>query len=425
MASCAYMGWNNTNNSKVSSWSDRTKGSDMFWGGASGVPYEYQIQLSNQTKEDLWITVPHLADDNYVRNLAYMVKQQLSPGLRVWVEYSNEVWNGGFAQFQYAYNVLQPKYGVANSELAYGRRSAEIFDIFSSQLNDPKRLVRVVAGQNANSWVLDQALTGATVNGTVKADVAAVAPYFTVDIDKLYQQYLSGKVNLDNVFSDLHSAVDSVIASAGKNEQVAAARGIPLVAYEGGQHLVAKPGEQHNNQGFVDLLSNINRDPRMGDLYKYMLDQWYGEGGKTFVFAGETMTSTKWGSWGLKENYLDNNAVKFRAVQDYLKALPHSPADFNKDGAVDQSDYQIWRSTLGSRTILSADANGNGIVDAADYIVWSEEMAKAALASSSLANASPIPEPVALFLLAQAACICLYENKCISVVRSQRVARRR
>ena len=223
MAYVRYMGWNNTNNSKVSSWSDRTKGSDMFWGGASGVPYEYQIQLSNETKEDLWITVPHLADDNYVRNLAYMVKQQLSPGLRVWVEYSNEVWNGGFAQFQYAYNVLQPKYGVTNSELAYGRRSAEIFDIFSSQLNDPKRLVRVVAGQNANSWVLDQALTG---HGKWHREGrrCRVSPYFTVDIDKLYQQYLSGKVNLDNVFSDLHSAVDSVIASAGKNEQVAAGR---------------------------------------------------------------------------------------------------------------------------------------------------------------------------------------------------------
>ena len=124
---------------------------------------------------------------------------------------------------------------------------------------------------------------------------------------------------------------------------------------------MAKPGEQHNNQGFVDLLSNINRDPRMGDLYKYMLDQWYGEGGKTFVFAGETMTSTKWGSWGLKENYLDNNAVKFRAVQDYLKALPHSAADFNKDGAVDQSDYQIWRSTLGSRTILVPTPTAMGL----------------------------------------------------------------
>src|SRR5207244_1980127 len=118
-----------------------------------------------------------------------------------------------------------------------------------------------------------------------------------------------------------------------------------LVSYEGGQHLLAKFGEQHNDQSFVNLLTNINRDPRMGELYKYMLDKWYAAGGKTFVFTGETVRSTKWGSWGLKENYLDNDAPKFRAVQDYLKALSRKATDFNKDGAVDWQDYEIWRSS--------------------------------------------------------------------------------
>ncbi len=401
-----YMGWNSVNNSKVSKWSDRAEPIDFHWGTAAGVPYELQVQLSNETKEDLWLTVPHLADDNYVRNLAYLVNQKLSPGLRVWVEYSNEVWNGGFEQSRYANQVLMPRYGVPNAAQAYGRRSAEIFDIFSSQITDPKRLVRVIAGQNANYGVLDQSLVGATVNGTVKADVAAVAPYFTVDTDKLYQQYLSGQVDIDAVFAELRSSIDTIIKSAEKNRDIAAARGLPLVGYEGGQHIVARPGEQHNDKSFVDLLTALNRDPRMGDLYTYMLDKWYDAGGKTFVFAGETAPAMKWGDWGLKESYLDNDAVKFRAVQDYLKALPHDKADFNKDGAVDLQDYEIWRSSFDSHISLSADANGDGKVNAADFVTWRKQLSQ----SSELSfTAAPVPEPSALFLVAEAACVSLLE----------------
>ncbi len=377
-----HLGWNNVNNSKVSKWSERTEPNDFHWGTAAGVPYEIQIQLSNELKEDLWLTVPHLADDDYVRNLARLVGQQLSPDLRVWVEYSNEVWNGSFSQFHYANDVLKTRYGVANSVQAYGRRSAEVFDIFSSQIPDSRRIVRVIAGQNANSWVLEQGLVGATVGGTLKADVAAVAPYFTVDIDRLYQQHLHGAVNLDDVFSELRTSIDSVIKSAAKNRDIAAARGLPLVAYEGGQHLVARPGEQHNDKNFVDLLTTINRDPRMGDLYTYMLDKWYGAGGKSFVFIGETIGSTKWGSWGLKENYLDDNAPKFQAVQEYLKRLEQARADLNKDSAVDQLDYDIWRVLFGSLYTRGADADGSGSVDAADYVFWR------ALASQSQAAVS-------------------------------------
>jgi hypothetical protein len=184
-----FMGWNATNNQTSSSWTSRATPVTFHWGGYNGVPYEEQIQLSNELKEDLWINVPHLADDDYVRNLAQLVQQKLATGLRVWVEYSNEVWNGSFPQTAYANDVLRPKYGVATSAEAYGRRSAEIFDIFSSQISSPTtRLVRVIAAQTANSSVLTQSLKGATVNGQMKVDVAAVAPYFSVDIDQLYQQ---------------------------------------------------------------------------------------------------------------------------------------------------------------------------------------------------------------------------------------------
>ncbi len=314
-----FMDWNMTNNSVVEKWSDRVLASDCFWGGSKGVPYEYQIQLSNETDKDIWLTVPHLADDDYVARLARLVKEKLKPNLRVWVEYSNEVWNGGFKQSKYANEVLRPRYGLANGSQAYGRRSAEIFDIFTKEFADPRRVVRVLAGQAVYSGVLEQALIGATVDGKLKADVAAVAPYFLVDVDKLYQRHLAGTVDLNEVYPELHRSIDSVLANVAKNQALAAKHGLPLVSYEGGQHLVARPGEQHNNQSFVDLLQQINRDPRMGDAYAYLLDKWYGLGGKTFTFFNDVGPGSKWGYWGMKENYLDSNAIKFVSVQRYLE----------------------------------------------------------------------------------------------------------
>lgn len=398
-----YMDWNSTNSSTISKWTERNTLYDMFWGDKGGVPYEAQIQLSNETHNDLWLTVPHLADDDYVRNLATLVSQRLSPDLRVWVEYSNEVWNASFQQYKYANEVLRPQYAVQNSLQAYGRRSAEVFDLFQNVLHDDRRVVRVISGQAANPWTLEESLKGATLAGNLKADVAAIAPYFGISggIDALYQRHLAGTVNLDEVFTEMRASIDQSMINVIANREKAAARGISLVAYEGGQHLVARPGEQHNNVAFVELLETINRDPRMGEMYTYYLDQWYAAGGKTMTLFNDTGPYSKWGFWGLKESYQDDNAPKFRAVQSYLEKLERSAADFNRDGVIDLVDYQFWRLTVGT-PILYADANGDGAVDSADYVVWrryfgqTQQNAGNDSAGGAEFSGPEIPEPAAI-----------------------------
>jgi hypothetical protein len=281
----------------------------------------------------------------------------------VWVEYSNEVWNGSFEQFHYASGVLAPQYGLPNAAQAYGRRSAEIFDIFSNEFAKPERLIRVISGQTVNSWVLEQSLIGATVNGQLKADVAAIAPYFTVNIDQLYQDFQTNAVDMNKVFGEMRSNIDALTTDVVRNRDVASARGLPLVTYEGGAALVARPGEQHNDTEFVEFLNSLNRDPRMGEMYTRLLDQWYAAGGKTFTFFNDIGPWSKWGAWGLQEDYLDQDSVKFRAVQDYLKRFQASAIGMGAEA------YSIWRSTFGSTTLLDADVNLDGAVDAADYIV--------------------------------------------------------
>ena len=51
--------------------------------------------------------------------------------------------------------------------------------------------------------------------------------------------------------------------------------------------------------------------------------------------------------------------------------------DFNRDGAVDQQDYDLWRDHYGDWSTsawLPADANRDGAVDLADYTVWRDNL---------------------------------------------------
>jgi hypothetical protein len=87
--------------------------------------WEYLIMLANEMGKDLYFSISSRADQNYYTNLANLVQYgsdgvnpytstsqwpasgpvypPLNPNLRFYVEYSNEVWNYGFAQAGYIY----------------------------------------------------------------------------------------------------------------------------------------------------------------------------------------------------------------------------------------------------------------------------------------------------------------------------------
>lgn len=74
-----------------------------------------------------------------------------------------------------------------------------------------------------------------------------------------------------------------------------------------------------------------------------------------------------------------------------------APGDYNRDGAVDDLDYAVWKADFGSTTDLAADGNGNNVVDAADYTLWRDNLVvEVAPAAGSHAA---VPEPATLALL--------------------------
>ncbi|RMD81178.1 MAG: hypothetical protein D6820_05575, partial [Lentisphaerae bacterium] len=101
-----FMDWAHTNNSGQREWSDRRPMNYAWQGGeyngkVTGVAWEYMIDLCNELQKDMWICVPHMASDDYCWKLAHLILTRLDARLKVYVEYSNEVWNGQFGQFQW------------------------------------------------------------------------------------------------------------------------------------------------------------------------------------------------------------------------------------------------------------------------------------------------------------------------------------
>jgi hypothetical protein len=85
-------------------------------------------------------------------------------------------------------------------------------------------------------------------------------------------------------------------------------------------------------------------------------------------------------------------------VADYSFASVIIPGDYDHNGVVDSTDYNIWQSAFGSTTTLDADGNHDGVVDAADYVVWRDNLGHS-LSGSGAGSLATVPEPASWVLL--------------------------
>ena len=321
-----FMDWGQTNYSKQSAWSGRPKLSDARWSTEKGVPVEMMVGLANRIGADAWFTLPHLADDDYVTQYAILVKRLLRRDLKAYLEYSNEVWNGVFDQALYAQK-QGLALGLSTNEFQaqlffYSKRSVQIFDIWTREMSDPKRLVRVMAAHARNTWSSTQVLH--FQNAAQKTDALAIAPYFGNRLGSRTEQSRVRAMSLSALFAELETvALPQVFDSIKSQVAVARAYSVPLIAYEGGQHLAGYGGVE-NDAAINTLFDSANRDPRMGDLYKKYLDAWKAWGGTLMTHYVNCGGYSKWGRWGALE-YQDQpraDSPKFNALQSFIEQNP-------------------------------------------------------------------------------------------------------
>jgi len=320
-----FMDWQRTNGSKLANWSDRPTSGMQTQGTDKGVTLEYMIQLANTLNADPWFCMPHQATDDYVRRFAEMVKQQLKPGLKVYIEYSNECWNGIFEQARYC-KQKGKELGLSDNDYQaqlryYSRRAVEIFKIWEEVFGGKDRLVRVLAAQSANPWTSEQVMD--FEDAYTHADTLGIAPYFGYALGDPKTQDNVAKMTVEQVLNACEEYIKKEKETTARQAELAKKRGLRLVAYEGGQHLVGHGGAENNKQ-LEELFHAANRHPRMKQVYLEYLSAWKQGGGTLMVIFSSTGNYSKWGSWGLMEYHGQpiNEAPKYQAVNEFLEKNP-------------------------------------------------------------------------------------------------------
>jgi hypothetical protein len=330
-----FMDWTDTNNNPQVHWSDRRPPGHAFAGGASnwkrliipgtsseygsiGVPWEHVIELANALGKDAWINVPHAATDDYVRNLARLVRfgsdangnpytspqsnpyyAPLRSDLRVWVEHSNEIWSGGgsFRQGDWA---QQQATALGVTKGAFnGRRAGEIWQIFNEVFDgQTHRVVKPAGAWTANTSYTRQyleanvAFDSQTVTDT-RPDVLAVTTYFG---QPLVNWAFDNRVFMQTTaFNDpndatVHAALDYLLnelvlagtATGGErdaatggfgsgNQQLAQEFGLPLVSYEGNSSMYTETAGWYLLNADNPSLAKIVQSGTPGATYTFSL----------------------------------------------------------------------------------------------------------------------------------------------------------
>jgi len=315
-----FMDWQMTNSSSIREWSDAPKMNDVTWSvHDGGVPIEIMVQVANRTGNDMWFNIPAEASDDYVRQAVQYIRDNLRSDLKLNLEYSNEVWNWGFGQSQYALRkgsvifgrdvngdgIVDPddpaEANAGGNPLFYGYRSAQIAhiaqEVFGGQSDD--RLVNVLATLTAYRGYEQRIFEGvAAANLGSVGDLFeswAITTYFgghltgetAADRDTVLRWARSGAAGMDAAFEALmhgtgletQDSVDYLRSMVNYQGQVAQEHGLDLVAYEGGFGFFAKNYAVQDQPAVMDLVARMKDDPRMGDAYLRMIGDFAAAGG--------------------------------------------------------------------------------------------------------------------------------------------------
>ena len=363
-----FMDWMKTNDSTQERWADRPRVDDFSY-VRRGVPAEIMIALANRLDVDPWFTMPHLGQEAYFRGFARLVAERLDPARKVYVEYSNEVWNWQFDQAEWAEARAKERWGEDHRWMEYyGLRAAQVAQIWTRVFAERRdRLVNVISTQTgwlglekqaleAPHWVAEDPARNAPPFEAF--DAYAVTGYFGHSlgtdkrrdlvrgwIEKSRQSAeeaarargLSGAENEAYVARHQFDAATQWAAQelwdgtvTGTREgsladllarilphhaSVAKRYGLDLVAYEGGSHVVGI-GAQVDDAAMTEFFIALNYSPEMGRLYERLIEGWADLGGGLLALYADVAAPTKWGSWG-HLRHLDDDNPRWRAVERF------------------------------------------------------------------------------------------------------------
>jgi hypothetical protein len=315
-------------------WNNRrlpTDATQVAMNGKTGLAWEYCIEMANESGKDIWINVPTSATDDYVRRLAELLRQTLKPGLRVYVEYSNEVWNFGFPQYIYNKLAAIDEVQAGRSKLAddgsrdqeawahrrYAERIVQISEIFRSVYGD-RAMMRIVRPVYA-SWTI-------SLDAHFRDPLAWVNRAYGPPSGFIYAIALGHYFNAEETAKT--GSKDEILAAMKRDSDrnavsyykpfvdLAQSYGLKAFVYEGGSDTGG--GDPANVANRIEA----ERDPAMKELIVHdVRDNWFGLGGSLYMYFSHAGAYSRYGCWGLTEDIVDTNTYKYQAIRE-LTASP-------------------------------------------------------------------------------------------------------
>lgn len=344
-------------------WDDRPTLSDAAWGGSArtphtkrnGVPVEVIVSLANTLNRDMWVNMPHAANDEFVFKFAEYTANNLNDNLKTYLEYSNETWNSGFIGHHYVekkgieagFNTVPQEFDTYRDEEYFARlryysgRAVEMFAIWKTAFNGSNsRLVRVL-GTNQGDKVLSEQMIKYVGAGAI--DAIAMAPYFFGCVEKTGScrdalKVLKDAKTVDDVFAIIDqdkqidpSALSGTISKIDAQASITSKYNLQLLTYEGGQHLTTSVMgrlqlSETEKDTFRALFKKVNRDPRIKQYYEDLLIAWQkraDKGATLFTLYTLPQTFYRFGNWGLKEHLNKTRAEspKFDGVMTFQEGI--------------------------------------------------------------------------------------------------------
>ncbi len=311
-----YLDWQAANGNVAGNWAQRTLPTSTIQGGPQGVAVEYLVLLANQAKVDPWFVMPWNTDDESMERFATYVRDHLDPGRTAYVEIGNEIWNMSFPAARQALAEGELAKLGSNRDEARMRRYAQkvtqsfrIWErVFAGQM---PRIVRILSGQNAWPELMTIALDYQDTASHL--DALAMAPYFG---QALLLEPPADTSDLGPLFAKLDGMVQETFVPALRAKQMADARGLRFLGYEGGQHITYSGKD-------ATLIPRLNRDPRMADSYRKYLDAWDRQFGDMLMLLASSGAAGSNAAFGMTEYSGQplSETPKRRAVLEAIERL--------------------------------------------------------------------------------------------------------
>jgi len=331
-----FMDYLATNANNQRHWADRITPLDTSqyqtlagygWQGRGGA-WEYAVELANETGKDMWINIPLQVDDDYVTRLAELLRYgsdgtnpytspqaapvfpPLDANLRVYVEYSNEIWNDEYVMNHQNIALAQQAVAAGGSPLNYdgatgpallgarraAERTKEISDLFRGVWGDDALLTRirpVLEWQygNGQAWAQNELdfLEAYWDNADGLAHVATPEPVG-------YSLWGGGGAWYATLSDTTPPSIPAMVASGlalnvpattAVDGNWARAFGLHETGYEGGYFV----GESELSAAQNALQDAANIDPSAAALETQAIDLFYQYGGElpvVFTTSSET-----------------------------------------------------------------------------------------------------------------------------------------